>query len=254
MLLALCGVVAALLSACPGPDWPKCENDDQCKENDGKEVNYVCVFGQCQQCGRDADCAAGQRCNKKTYQCEAKCTNDAACGDGMRCEAGACLEGARAPAGAGVGEDCVETGDCQTGLVCTDGKCAEEQTATDGGDTDGNAWQSLTCTDDATVRFEFNEANLTPEARETLNAFAACLETNIKWTLTIEGHADERGTSEYNLQLGEKRAGEVRKYLANKGVAKSRLKTISYGEEQPQVDASNEEAWAQNRRGRLIIK
>lgn len=247
---------APLLSGCPGPDWPKCENDDQCKENDGKEVNYVCVFGQCQRCGRDSDCGAGQRCNKKTYQCEAKCSSDAACGDGRRCEAGACLDGAREPAGAGVGEDCVETGDCQSGLKCSEGKCAEDDgtDATDTSDTTDNTDMSAECESDTTVQFAFNEAALTPEARETLNSFAMCLEKNEDWKLTIEGHADERGTDEYNMQLGEKRAGEVRKYLVNKGIPRSRLKTISYGEEKPKVNASNEDAWATNRRGRLVIQ
>ncbi|HVI49793.1 MAG TPA: OmpA family protein, partial [Candidatus Sulfotelmatobacter sp.] len=71
--------------------------------------------------------------------------------------------------------------------------------------------------------------------------------------LTVEGHADERGTREYNIALGEKRANSVKEFLVAQGVQASRLKTVSYGKERPAVLGSNETAWAQNRRGVGVI-
>ena len=72
-------------------------------------------------------------------------------------------------------------------------------------------------------------------------------------TLTIEGHADERGTREYNLALGDRRANSVRDYLIALGIDPNRLTTISYGKERPSVLGSNEDSWAQNRRGVFVV-
>ncbi len=99
------------------------------------------------------------------------------------------------------------------------------------------------------VFFEFDKYNLKADARGTLEKQAAWLN---KWpaaTITIEGHCDERGTREYNLALGERRANSVKDYLVALGVSPIRIKTISYGKERPVALGSNESAWAQNRRG-----
>ncbi len=97
--------------------------------------------------------------------------------------------------------------------------------------------------------FDFDKYNLKADARATLEKQAAWLK---KWpavTITIEGHCDERGTREYNLALGERRANSVKDYLVALGINPSRIKTISYGKERPVALGSNEAAWAQNRRG-----
>lgn len=103
------------------------------------------------------------------------------------------------------------------------------------------------------VFFDFDKADLKPEARTTVEALAVWLNNYPSATLTIEGHADERGTREYNLALGERRASSVRDYLVALGSDPNRLTTISYGKERPAVLGSNEEAWAQNRRGVFVV-
>jgi peptidoglycan-associated lipoprotein len=99
-----------------------------------------------------------------------------------------------------------------------------------------------------TVYFAFDSAILREPSRRVLSQQAAWLERNRDATVLIEGHADERGTREYNLALGARRAEAVRSYLVGLGVAPTRIDTISFGEERPAVAGSNEEAWARNRR------
>ena len=103
------------------------------------------------------------------------------------------------------------------------------------------------------VFFDLNRYDLTPQGQATLQAQAAWLQEYPNVSLVIEGHADERGTREYNLALGERRAVSVRNYLIALGVSPSRLITVSYGKERPAVVGSNESAWAQNRRGVSIV-
>ena len=103
------------------------------------------------------------------------------------------------------------------------------------------------------VFFAFNESTLSPEARATLDRQAAWLKKYSNIKVTVEGHCDERGTREYNLALGERRATAVKNYLVADGVSAGRVKTISYGKERPAVLGSNEAAWAQNRRGVTVV-
>ncbi len=103
------------------------------------------------------------------------------------------------------------------------------------------------------VFFAFNESDLTPEARATLDRQSAWLKKYATVRVTVEGHCDERGTREYNLALGERRATAIKNYLVADGVKADRVKTISYGKERPAVLGSNEAAWAQNRRGVTVV-
>lgn len=98
------------------------------------------------------------------------------------------------------------------------------------------------------IFFEFDKSNLTSEARERLSKNAQFLKNNGSFVVTIEGHCDERGTAEYNIALGERRANAARDYLISLGVSGSRLQTISYGKERPVCSASNETCWSRNRR------
>jgi len=99
-----------------------------------------------------------------------------------------------------------------------------------------------------TVYFDYNSFALSDSAREKLRRNAEKIKLTRSAMIQIEGHCDERGTQEYNLALGEKRALAVREYLVSLGVAPSRLITISYGEEMPAVQGSGEAVWSQNRR------
>jgi peptidoglycan-associated lipoprotein len=103
------------------------------------------------------------------------------------------------------------------------------------------------------VFFEFDRYDLRPDAQATVQALAAWLNTNPQVTLTVEGHTDERGTRDYNLALGERRATSVRQDLASLGTNTNRLAVISYGEERPEALGSDEASWARNRRAVFVI-
>ncbi|MCX5825191.1 MAG: peptidoglycan-associated lipoprotein Pal [Deltaproteobacteria bacterium] len=103
------------------------------------------------------------------------------------------------------------------------------------------------------VNFDFDKYNLKPEAQAILKAGAPVYLKNREYKLVVEGHCDERGTAEYNLALGEKRATEAAKYLADLGIEKERIKTISYGKEMPLEKGHDEAAWAKNRRAHFVI-
>ena len=98
------------------------------------------------------------------------------------------------------------------------------------------------------VFFAYDSAVLDASAQKTLDRQAQFLNKNARVTVTVEGHCDERGTREYNLALGERRANALKNYLVNSGVAASRVATISYGKERPAVVGHTEEAYSENRR------
>ena len=103
------------------------------------------------------------------------------------------------------------------------------------------------------VFFDFDKSDLKPEARQTIQRWAAWLKQYPNVTVTVEGHCDERGTREYNIALGERRATAAKNFLASLGIDAKRVSTISYGKERPAVVGSNEAAWSQNRRGVMVV-
>jgi peptidoglycan-associated lipoprotein len=103
------------------------------------------------------------------------------------------------------------------------------------------------------IFFAFDKSDITPESKATLERQAALFQANPSVTFTVEGHCDERGTREYNLALGERRATSDKNALVALGIQASRIQTISYGKERPAVVGSNEAAWAQNRRAVAVI-
>jgi peptidoglycan-associated lipoprotein len=105
----------------------------------------------------------------------------------------------------------------------------------------------------ADVRFDYDQSTLDEEDRNTLQKDAEWLKRWSSTRVTIEGHCDARGTSEYNLALGERRANSVREYLTSLGIGADRMISVSRGEESPVCTEENEECWAQNRRGTFII-
>jgi peptidoglycan-associated lipoprotein len=104
------------------------------------------------------------------------------------------------------------------------------------------------------VYFDFDKYDLRPDARETLKANATWLKANPTAQVQIEGHCDERGTNEYNMALGYKRAQSVKDYLVTLGIGAERLTTISYGEELPVCREHNEGCWQKNRRAKFVIQ
>lgn len=104
------------------------------------------------------------------------------------------------------------------------------------------------------VFFGYDRFDVSPEAQQILRGQADWMNRYPNVNLTIEGHADERGTREYNLALGERRANSVKNYLTGLGVAPTRINVVSYGKERPAVMGSSAEAWAQNRRGVSVVE
>ena len=103
------------------------------------------------------------------------------------------------------------------------------------------------------VYFSSDSSDLTPEAQATLNKQAQWLKQYPAFTITVEGHADERGTREYNIALGARRATAVRNHLASAGIPANRMRTISYGKERPVAVCDDISCWAQNRRAQTVL-
>ncbi|MEJ2282634.1 MAG: peptidoglycan-associated lipoprotein Pal [Desulfobacterales bacterium] len=103
------------------------------------------------------------------------------------------------------------------------------------------------------IYFEFDRSTLTPAAQDNLLRKAEWLRENMDATVTIEGHCDARGTNEYNLALGDRRAESAKAFLVDLGIDPMRLTTISYGEERPVCTQQNEECWAKNRRDNFVV-
>ena len=107
--------------------------------------------------------------------------------------------------------------------------------------------------EESNIYFDFDRSELKPEAQANLRKKAEWLRANPMHSVLIAGHCDERGTSEYNLALGERRANSAREYIISLGVSRDRIETISYGEEKPVDPGHNEEAWAKNRRAEFSL-
>jgi peptidoglycan-associated lipoprotein len=232
-------LAVAVLTGCP-KTYPNCDSDEQCKEH-----NEVCVQGACQECATDATCKPGFTCQaNKCVPKPPECTTDDKCGAGKICEAGKCApaqcqDDSKCPGGgkcqagrcAAPKAECTNPGDCGEGKECQAGKCVAT---------------APTC-DWTPVRFGFNEATLSSDAQGRLSSLAQCIK-GASGKVTLGGHADERGTEEYNMQLSNRRAASVKRYLTDLGVPADRLDTVGYGEARPANTASNEEAWSENRR------
>jgi len=104
------------------------------------------------------------------------------------------------------------------------------------------------------IYFAFDKYTLRPEARDALKKNADWLSKNPAKNVVIEGNCDERGTGEYNMALGQRRADSAAKYLIDLGIAKDRVSTVSYGKERPVCKESNEECWSKNRRTDFVLK
>jgi peptidoglycan-associated lipoprotein len=103
------------------------------------------------------------------------------------------------------------------------------------------------------IYFDFDKSVIKKDAKDVLKKHAAWLKANNAVNVTVAGNCDERGTAEYNLALGQRRANAAAKFLVDSGVAKKRIKTVSYGKEKPIDPGHNEEAWAKNRRDEFVI-
>ncbi len=138
-----------------------------------------------------------------------------------------------------------------SGLILT--SCAGTKKNTGGDSIVAGSQEDLIVNVGDRVFFEFDSFELTVDAQSTLDAQTAWLKQYSEVDITIEGHADERGTREYNLALGAKRSNAVFSYLADSGIEISRMNTVSFGKERPEVIGSTDSAWSQNRRAVTTI-
>ena len=250
-----CSIVFVLgallaLSGCK-PDYPKCETDEHCRssEQGQKEGKLYCVNGLCQECRTDEHCGdPGMECNAgvceeipgyctsdadcpgngkcRDNRCGPECKSDDECGPNEKCEGGECVAKA----------ECSVDADCEADEICQDGKCVPAP--------------DPTCSLE-TVYFAFDSSSLSSTARSTLQDNADCIKEEGS-SVELAGHADQRGTNEYNIALGERRARSVKDYLENLGVSSGSLDTISYGEERPvrqcPETGGSESCYEENRR------
>jgi peptidoglycan-associated lipoprotein len=235
LLLALSVSGVLTITACPAkPKQGECKTSEDCAAQEG--YGKVCVEGRCQECGQDTDCKEGFVCRDNRCAPKPQCAADADCPEGQVCEAERCV--ARA---AGT---CSSDRDCPDGR-CENGRCVELEAA-------GAVPPECADPSSFTVRFGFDQATLTSEAQGNLQRLADCLKRSPARRVVVEGYADERGTTQYNIALGSRRAEAARKYLSDLG-SNGSLDTVSYGEEKPLCMESSEACWARNRRAEFAV-
>jgi peptidoglycan-associated lipoprotein len=220
LVIAIATVGLTTLAGCPSkPKNGECKSSQDCADQEG--YGKVCVEGRCQECGADTDCKDGFVC--RTNKCVPK-------------------------------PQCAKDTDCPSGQLCQNDKCVVDQAALDAArraeeEAARRNAVPAECNDPAafTVRFGFDKSNLVPESQATLQKLADCLKRAPAKKVTIEGNCDERGTTQYNIALGARRAESAKKYLSDLG-AGAKLETVSYGKERPICSEQTEDCWAKNRR------
>jgi peptidoglycan-associated lipoprotein len=236
-------LAAGLIYGCT-PKYPKCDKDEHCRKGE------FCINGACQQCRTSKDCPKGEVC--KSGKCEAgkdycetnddcpegfcknnrcvPCDKDADCGDGGRCRNRRCLRPGM----------CGSDADCPPNYECQGGKCVAPPGL--------NAGQAK-CTPEP-IYFDFDEFVLTSDGSSKLQATASCIKSVPDRTIRLEGHFDPRGTEEYNLALGDRRAQAVKTYLQRLGVGEKRMRAISKGK--LEAAGSDENSWPKDRKVQFI--
>jgi peptidoglycan-associated lipoprotein len=218
LLLTFLAAGLGALTGCPAkPKNGECKSSKDCLAQEG--YGKICVDGRCQECGADSDCQAGFVCRSNKCVPKPQCQGDADCGPGQRCENERCVA-ARAEAPAAPSTSAVP------------GDCADSSTFT--------------------IHFGFDKSTLTSDSQGTLQKLANCLKRAPAKKVLVQGHCDERGTTQYNIALGSRRAEAARKYLGDLGVAGG-MDTVSFGKEKPTCTESTEACWAKNRRDEFEV-
>jgi peptidoglycan-associated lipoprotein len=234
------GLIVLLLASC-GPDYPNCKKDTHCHEGE------YCVNNRCQQCRDNGDCPEGQECSAGACRDIPEYCNDSAdCAEGQICRDRRC-------------GPCLSRSDCADDKVCLDGQCLDAECRTTDDCPAGLSCVGYRCqVDEAAASalgagdcqleplyFEFDSSEVTAEMRATLEANYDCL-LKRGGRVTLEGHCDPRGTTEYNMALGERRARMAHKLLGTLGMEKSNMRVLSKGEEE--ATGRGEDGWSKDRR------
>ena len=256
MRRALLLAAFAALLGCPAKvQYPECKVDKDCADH-----GQVCAAGFCKECRENADCKAKPDkpvCRDALCSAVPQCTRNEECQSGLKCAQEKCVpectpETAAQDCGQGrkcvanrcaADEGCMADADCGAGNACVDKACKAQ-----GAVLESSLAQKIGDCEVRAVYFDFDDATLTPQARKQLDDNFQCLQQNQFRRALISGHTDERGTTEYNLALGERRADAVKKYLTGLGADPRKLKAISYGKERPADPGHDDPAYARNRR------
>jgi peptidoglycan-associated lipoprotein len=236
---ALCLAAACLFSGCK-PKYPACKKDDHCREGE------YCVNNLCQQCRDSGDCAEGEECQDGACrEIPGYCTSSADCAEGQVCRDNRC-------------GPCMSNGDCAEGLVCIDGACGKGECQSDEDCPAGLNCVNYRCkvveqvksadTGDCeieTIFFDFDSSELSSSMRDMVERNYDCFKKR-GGKLTVEGHCDPRGTTEYNMGLGDRRARMVGKIMTTLGASKADLRIVSKGEEE--ATGTDEAGWAKDRK------
>jgi peptidoglycan-associated lipoprotein len=220
------------------PDYPACDADSDCKPKE------FCVSKKCQQCRGPADCPEGTQCNAgKCGAIPGFCREKAQCPGGEECIANRCRA-------------CTGDGECPTGMRCISGackrptcsnddQCAQDQECQNGFCVPARAKAVAGACPLEPVFFEFDSASLSPEGTAILGKNGTCLKTSQR-PVHLVGHADPRGTPEYNMALSDRRAQAAKDYLQRLGIPNNRLVPVPRGE----LDSAgaDESGWARDRR------
>lgn len=223
-VVVVIGAMALLTAAC-GPKYPSCETDSDC------QAQEYCVNSRCQQCRDHADCPDELACKDGACaQVPGFCRSSDDCGGGQVCRDHRC-------------SPCLAAGDCADGMACIDGACVPSECASDADCPAGLACVGYRCQPSAaptsaesecdieSIYFAYDSAQLDEQMRRRLQRNYECL-VRTAGRITLEGHCDPRGTTEYNMALGERRAQMARKLLKAMGIDPARLRTRSKGEEE----------------------
>lgn len=223
-------ILTSLATMACSPSFPDCDTDEHCQESEEGQAQdrLYCVNNLCQQCRDDEHCDEGFECVAGSCdEIPGYCTTDGDCPGSQVCRDNEC------------GPECLDDADCDDGYVCEGGSCVEEPECTVDADCPGaQICERERCVDPPedtcdleNVHFPFDSSQLTSQARSVLQDNADCIQSQ-NYSVQIEGHCDERGTTEYNLGLGQRRANAVRDYLTTLGVSENRISTTSYGDQQ----------------------
>ena len=233
-------IVCAFVIAGCKPKYPACKKDEHCKEGE------FCVNNLCQQCRDTGDCGEGQECvDGACREIPGYCTTSADCADGQVCRENRC-------------GPCVANGDCAEGQVCMNGTCGKAECQSDDECPAGLRCVDYHCkvveqvtqadTGDCELEpiyFQFDSSTLDDGMRNTVERNYDCYKKH-GGSIKVEGHCDPRGTTEYNMGLGDRRARIVGKVLSTLGVEKSDMTMVSKGEEE--ATGTDDAGWAKDRK------
>ncbi len=234
------GIFVTLFTIGCKPKYPSCKKDAHC------QAGEYCVNNQCQQCRDSGDCGPGKECMQGACRdIPGYCKNSGDCASGQICRNNLC-------------GPCMANGDCPDGKVCMSGTCAKAECMTEDDCPAGLSCINYRCQIPETVTstssvcdynpiyFSFDSSDVDTEMRSNIQYNYDCYQKRGGGSIIVEGHCDPRGTAEYNMGLGDRRARIVSKALNTLGIEQSNIRVVSKGKEE--ATGTDEVSWAKDRK------